>query len=174
MFSPYEELEFLADYLPDEGETVAVTRQNGELVCKPWQRDQLRDGVDEADLYGRLVQANERLAASHALPLWAGLIGLIWLSVGLYLGFGLTWSQWLIIPAVSLPTVYGCIEWGRARQTRKFRCEILPGLRLELTRRKITPFQLISGVRQHAELRNLLDELIGWTSQVEPIAWEYR
>ena len=33
MLSPYEELEFLADFLPDEGEAVVVTRQGGNSTA---------------------------------------------------------------------------------------------------------------------------------------------
>ncbi len=174
MFSPFEELEYLADYLPEEGESVMVTRQHGELVCKPWNRDQLRDGVDEADLYGRLVQANERLATAHSLPLWVGVIGLVWLAIGLHAGLGLTWSEWYVVPGLAFPGFYACLVWSKQRQTKVFRIDILPGLRNELARRRISAYQLISGVRQHAELRHLLDELTKWSPSAEPITWDYR
>lgn len=174
MFSPYEELEYLADFLPEEGETVMISRQQGELVCKPCNREQLRDGVDEADLYGRLVQANERLAAAHSLPLWVGVIGLVWISIALHVGLGLGWNMWFVVPGLSFPVMFSCLQWGKQRQGDVFRSQVLPGIRYEINRRQISIYQLISGVRQHAELRNLLDELVRWSPSTEPITWEYR
>ena len=174
MFSPYEELEYISDFLPNEGESVVLRREGGELVCQPITRDQLRDGVDESDLYGRLVQANERLASAYSLPMWVGVIGLVWLAIGLHAGLGLTWSQWFLVPGLSFPVMYLCVHWGKRRQEAVFRQDILPGLRSEMLRRDISHFQLISGVRQHAELRNLLDELIRWSPAADPIQWQYR
>ena len=37
---------------------------------------------------GRLVQANERLASAYSLPMWVGVIGLVWLAIGLHAGLG--------------------------------------------------------------------------------------
>lgn len=163
MFSPYEELEYVSDFLPDEGEAVIISREGGELVCKPWQRDELRDGIDDADLYGRLVHANERLAAAHSLPLWCGVIGLIWLAIGLHGGLGLSWGYWYLVPGISFPAMYGFRWWGRQRQTDVFSQHVLPSLRTEIARRRISPYALIGGIRQHPELRSLLDELIRWS-----------
>ncbi|MCA9087744.1 MAG: hypothetical protein KDA90_03810 [Planctomycetaceae bacterium] len=174
MFSPYEELEYLSDYLPAEGEGVLVIRENGELVCKPWRQDDLRDGVDDADLYGRLVQANERLATAHSLPMWCGLIGLIWLAIALHGGLGLDWSQWYLVPGVAFPAMFGCLLWARRRQELVFRSEVLPSLRIEIARRHISPYALIAGVRQHPEFRSLLDELVRWSPAMEPVMRDYR
>ena len=57
MFTPFEELEYVAEYLPEEGESVLISRKDGELVCQPWRTEGLRDGIEEAPLYGLLVQA---------------------------------------------------------------------------------------------------------------------
>jgi hypothetical protein len=168
MFSPYEELEYLQDFLPSEGESVLVTRQHGELVCKPWSQDALRNGIEEAELYGRLVQANERLAATYAWPMWMGTIVLFWFAVGLHVGLGLNWTYWSLTPALALPVYYFALTWGRMREQELFRKEILPGLRHEMALRGISYFELVAGVRQHAELRNLLDELIQRNPQREP------
>lgn len=162
MFSPYEELEYLSNFLPDEGEAVLVLREEGELICKPWCRGNLRDGIDDADLYGRLVFANERLNLAGALPLWAGSLGLVWAAITLHglLGFG--WAYWYLVPSLAPLVLYGCFQWIRYRQHRAFRDEILPPLRAEMSRLQITPHALMAGIRQHAELRTLLDELVRW------------
>lgn len=163
MFSPYEELEYLADYLPEEGEMVLITRQSGELVCKPWSNADLRDGVDDAELYGFLVQANERLHTAGAFPLWVGLMSLVWLAIFLHGIIGLDWTRWYLTPGLSVPLLFGCFHWIRHRQRRLFVREILPHLRSELARRRISYFSLVAGVRQHGELRSLLDELVHWS-----------
>ncbi|MBT5020721.1 MAG: hypothetical protein HON04_18470, partial [Planctomicrobium sp.] len=70
MFSPFEELEYLAEYLPEEGEMVLLTRESGDLVCKPWKENDLREGISETHLYGFLVQANDQLEDRQKAPLW--------------------------------------------------------------------------------------------------------
>ena len=165
MFSPFEELEYLSDYLPAEGESVLITRTEGKLVCKPQSRDRLRDGIDEADLYGRLVQANERLANSFAWPMWSATMGLLGLAIVLHALLDLHWVYWFVTPALGVPVYYFCLRWGRDRQREVFFRDVLPMLRYELARRDLTYFELIAGVRQHVELRNLLDELVLWKPQ---------
>ena len=167
MFSPYEELEYLSEYLPEEGEAVLITRESGELVCKPWSKHELRDGVEDADLYGFLVQANEQLHSVGAFPLWIAMIGLVWLAILLHGIVGLGWSQWYVVPGISFPLFYACFHWIRHRQHRHFQTRILPQLRRELVRRGIGPYALIAGARQHGELRTLLDELIRWSPEAE-------
>ena len=56
MNSPFEELEYLADYLPDEGEAVIVVRKDGELVCEAFQREKYQEGITDPEFYGRLIQ----------------------------------------------------------------------------------------------------------------------
>ena len=167
MFSPYEELEYLADYLPDEGEIVLVTRESGELVCKPWTRHDLREGVDDAGLYGFLVQANEQLAAASAFPIWAVSIGILWLGILLHGIVDLSVDYWYLVPGIAFPAVFGCVLWIRKRQHLFFRDRILPKLQQELRRRELHLFALIAGVRQHSELRTLLDELIRWSPPID-------
>ena len=36
MNNPYEDLEYLAEFLPEEGESVIVTRRRGQLVCESY------------------------------------------------------------------------------------------------------------------------------------------
>jgi hypothetical protein len=113
MFSPFEELEYLADYLPEEGETVLISREAGELVCQPWLQEDFRDGIDDSRLYGRLVQANERLHNAGAMPIWVTLMGLVWLAILLHGAIGLGWSHWYVVPGLGLPALFGCFHWIR-------------------------------------------------------------
>lgn len=167
MHSPYEELEYLAEHLPEEGETLLVRRESGELICKAYQRNDLRSGVDDAELYGMLVQANERLHAVAAFPPWVAVIALAWLGISLHVTGILALSQWYVIPGLALPLCFAVFQWIQLRQHRLFvRC-LRPRLASELRRRGISRLALIAGVRQHPELRTLLDELVGWEAAGE-------
>jgi hypothetical protein len=160
VFSPFEELEHLADYLPEEGESVRLTRRNGELVCEPCGAESLRDGIEDSRLYGQLVQANERLSGLALLPLWAGGILVFWTFVALFTVGGLRWESWFLVPGLGLVALWGCFQWIRWRQHRVFQREIWPALESELRRRGLHLHALIGGVRQHTELQTLLDELV--------------
>lgn len=163
LFSPYEELEYLSDYLPDEGESVLVTRQAGTLVCHPWRQSELREGIQDSQLYGFLVQANERLHAVGIGPLWAAAIGLIWLAIVLHGIFGLSWEYWYLVPGCSVLVFYGAFYWIKKRQQFYFENAILPQLQAELKQRRIPFYALIGGIRQHEEFRCLLDEIVHWS-----------
>lgn len=168
MFSPFEELEYIADFLPEDGESVVISREGGELHCKPFQPNDLCDGIQDAKLYGFLVQANERLASVGTFPIWVMVTGMIWLCIALFASGLMGWSQWYVVPGLSVPILYGCVAWIRQRQHRLFRLEILPALHRELYQRNISRYALLAGVRQHAEFRTLLDELIHWSFS-EPV-----
>ncbi|WP_437204392.1 hypothetical protein [Planctomicrobium sp. SH664] len=162
MNSPYEELEYLADHLPEEGETLLVSRESGELICKSVSRSNLRGGIEDAELYGLLVKANERLHAAGVLPLWLSVIGVVWAGILLHLMHLLSWSGWFFVPGLAFVLLFAVFQWIRIRQRKLFRQKILPGLRPSLLQHGISPAALIAGVRQHVELRAVLDELIEW------------
>lgn len=168
MLTPYEELEYLADYLPDEGQAVLVTRQGGELHCEAMARDDLREGIGDVELYGRLVQANERLNAQGSLPLWVTAMTLMGAGIVLFRLAHLGWTDWFVVPALGLVSLFACFHWIRLRQHRLFESDLLPALQRDARRRKISFYALIAGVRQHAEFRTLLDELIRWQPTPEP------
>lgn len=162
MLTPYEELEFLAEFIPDEGEAIVVTRQGGELHCEPFGDDDLRSGIEDVELYGRLVQANERLNAQGSLPLWTTAFALTAVGILLHRVVGLGWSEWYLLPAIGLLALFGCFHWIRARQRRLFDAAVRPMLLREALSRHITLYALMAGIRQHAEFRTLLDELVRW------------
>ncbi len=162
MNTPFEELEYLADYLPDEGETVLMTRREGELVCEAVQRDQQPHGVTNAELYGRLVQANERLDSLVTLPLWCGTVFLFWACVSVHMLAGLSWSGWYFDVGLAIAVVAGCLAWIHSRQDRFFQKEIRPVLSWQLRRRSTDRFTLIGEVRQHPEFRVLLGQMCRW------------
>lgn len=160
MATPYEELEYLSDYLPDEGESVLISRKDGALVCEACRGDGLRNGIDDAALYGLLVESNERLSLRAGAPLWATCIGTFWLLVGVFALGGLDWRSWFLVPGMGLFALWACCFWIRRRQMRLFAREILPRIEAEMAERGIGTHALIAGLRQHAELRTLLDQLV--------------
>lgn len=160
MSTPFEELEYLSEYLPDEGESVLISRKDGELVCQAAGADGLRDGIDEAELYGLLVECNERLSMRAAQPLWVtSLVTFSGLVVLFTLG-GLGWSSWFVIPGAILLGLWICYAWIRMRQLRLFTRDLRPRIDAALADRHISRHSLIAGLRQHVELRTLLDLFI--------------
>ncbi len=160
MLTPFEELEYLADYLPEEGESILVTRAGGELHCEPYREASLRDGVEDPALYGLLVRANERLNARAALPLWACGVGLFWAVVAIFAAGGLGWESWFLVPGLGLVALWSCFLWIRARQRQLFTGEIRAQIESAIRCRGIDANSLLGGIRQHPELRTLLDEYI--------------
>src|SRR5262245_14517645 len=121
MASPYEELEYLVDYLPAEGEAVVVRRRRGELVCEAYQRDPRPGTPFEPELYGRLVQADERLAACATVPVWTCLMVLFWLCVAAHYAAGTNWQTWVYDACLTTVVLPICILWIRRRQRNLFR-----------------------------------------------------
>lgn len=160
MFSPYEELEQLADLLPDEGDVVLLTRRNGELLCEPFPTDGgNEEGITDPEFYGRLVQANERLNALLTLPLWTSVFGVFWICVGLHLLTGLGWNAWFLDAGVAMFGILGCYRWMTWRQRRYFRDTVSPMLRRQMIYHDVDRYVLLGAIRLRAELRTLMDEL---------------
>ena len=160
MATPFEELEYLSDYLPDEGESVLISRKDGELVCLSCPAEGLRDGIAEAELYGLLVECNERLSIRAAQPLWVtSFVAFSGLVVLFTLG-GLGWSSWFAVPAAVFVSLWVCYSWIRVRQMRLFVRELRPRIDAAMNDRGIDVHGLIAGMRQHVELRTLLDLII--------------
>ena len=157
MSTPFEELEYLSEYLPDEGESILVSRKDGELVCQAAGSEGLRDGIDEAELYGLLVECNERLSMRATHPLWVTSLVTFTALVALFTLGGLTWSSWFVVPGAVFVALWTCYAWIRSRQLRFFARELRPRIESALADRHITWHSLIAGLRQHAELRTLLD-----------------
>src|SRR5579872_7257162 len=116
MTTPFEDLEYLADYLPDEGEAVIVARRGGELICEPLRQDSPQERALDAELYGRLVQANERLNAVGALPIWGAALLCFSLCVAVHKFTGIGWSGWYIDLGIALLILGGCYSWIQYHQ----------------------------------------------------------
>jgi len=162
MFTPFEELEYLAEYLPEEGESVVVTRRHGELVCEAGQRDCQRQALLDSALYGRLVQANERLTATGVFPTCSSVLLAFWGCAAVHKLGGVGWQGWYLDLGILLAIFFGCLAWVRARQSRLFHQEIRPMLTWQLRKSRTDAFALLGEVRRHPELRTLMNELWRW------------
>jgi hypothetical protein len=163
MHTPFEDLEYLADFLPEEGEAVVVTRRHGELVCRPLQEESFREGVTDAELYGRLVLANERLNACGTIPLWIGALVALVLCLAYHEFTGIGWEGWYVDASIAFFAGLGAFTWIGMSRRRIFERDIRPMLEDQVRRRGINRYALIGSIRQHAEMRTLLDDIARWT-----------
>src|SRR5579872_1940670 len=153
MTTPFEDLEYLADYLPDEGEAVIVARRGGELICEPLRQDSPQERALDAELYGRLVQANERLKSVGAPALWGTALMLIFgACLALHKSADVAWEGWYFDVGILLAGGAVCYGWIQLRQRRLFREQIRPMLDAQLRCRGINRYGLMGVARQHAEL----------------------
>jgi hypothetical protein len=159
MNTPFEDLEFLSDNLPDEGESVVVTRRGGELVCQPIHGESFRDGIADAELYGRLVLANERLSRLSTVPLWSCLCAAFVLCAAFFQFTDLGWSAWHVPPAIAALAGLTYQAWVGARRRNYFQREVRGMLETQFRLRGINRFAVVGAIRQHPELGMLLDEL---------------
>jgi len=162
MSTPFEDLEYLADYLPEEGEAVIVARRDGELVCEPYSATSSETTLDP-ELYGRLVHANVRLAAVGTTPLGVSVIAAFALCVAIHQIFQLGWNWWYVDVGIILLTLLCGARWIEERQKRLFLRRIQPVLAAQLRQRGMQKYVLIGILRQRPELRRLLDAIACWS-----------
>jgi hypothetical protein len=160
MSTPYEELENLAEFLPEEGESLIVSRRGGELVCQPLNPEEgSREGIADGELYGRLVLANERLGALAAVPVWTCMGIAFAACVAFHKLTGIGWEGWYVDVAVAFLAAMSFTVWATIRRRRLYAAEIRPMLDSQLRARGLNRFAIVGALRQHPELRCLLDEL---------------
>ena len=162
MKTPFEELEFLADYLPEEGESVVVSRHAGELQCESLVAENARTGIDHPEFYGRMVQANLRLEACISLPCWAAISLFFCGAVLLQISGLLGWGYWYAYAGLALVALAGTRSWIATRQQQLFRTEICPMMAWQLQRHRLEKFALIGALQQHTELRHLAYYMTRW------------
>jgi hypothetical protein len=65
MATPFEELEYLADQLPEEGESIIVTRMYGELVCQQYVEETVLRRSSNHNQAGNFNQTNGNPAPAN-------------------------------------------------------------------------------------------------------------
>lgn len=159
MSTPFEELEYLADFLPEEGESVIVSRNHGELVCENFQKERPLDEMASPEFYGHLVHANERLNALVARPVWIALLTWFWACVLIHRQMELSWDGWYLDLGLGLVAMAVCYASIRFRQDRYFKDEVRPTLNRQMYGSNLSKYALVGVIRQRPELRTLLDTL---------------
>mgnify|MGYP003630157244 FL=1 len=159
MSTPFEELEYLADFLPDEGESVLVSRSQGELVCENFQKDRSLDEMASPEFYGHLVHANERLNALVARPVWIATLVWFWVCVLIHKTLVLGWGGWYLDLGLGLIAMAASYAAIRLRQDHYFKQEVRPTLNRQMYGSNLSKYALVGVIRQRPELRTLLNTL---------------
>lgn len=159
MSTPFEELEYLADFLPDEGESVIVSRSHGELTCENFQKERSLDEMASPEFYGHLVHANERLNSLIARPVWVSTLSWFWACVLMHNYFGLGWESWYLDLGLALVAMAASFVAIRLRQDFYFKKEVRPTLNRQMYGSNLSKYALVGVIRQRPELRTLLDTL---------------
>lgn len=164
MRTPFEELEYLADFLPDEGESVVISRRHGELICEAYPREiPSPRGLDDPEFFGRLVQANEQLRALAWLPVCCAALIAFWSMLALHHLTGVGWSAWYCDVAIGLLVAAGTALIVRMRREAFFHNVVRPMLTWQMRRCRIEKYALLGEVRRRPELKSLWAELWRWT-----------
>lgn len=177
MRTPYEELEYLANYLPDEGESVVVTRRSGDLIVErpsaleermrqsqpPELDTEPSEGaeIDNREFDGRLIQADARLRRLATMPTWVIAITSFWLCSAMHLILASTLA-WTLSAGVVIAAFPAIAFWVRVRRSRLFRSEIRAMLAWQLRRCRLDRFATMSKMQGRPELRHLLSEMTRW------------
>ncbi|MCR9233972.1 MAG: hypothetical protein NXI29_23480 [bacterium] len=149
----------MADFLPEEGESVIVSRNHGELVCENFQKERPLDEMASPEFYGHLVHANERLNALVARPVWIALLTWFWACVLIHRQMELSWDGWYLDLGLGLVAMAVCYAAIRFRQDRYFKDEVRPTLNRQMYGSNLSKYALVGVIRQRPELRTLLDTL---------------
>lgn len=171
--TPFEELEFLADYLPDEGEAVILSRRRGELVCEVVGDANEKNtttepapkvkGISDASLYGRLLQASERLKSCTTSNVWMWILACYGVCVGMHLVTGFGWEGWYFDLGIVLIVFCLATFWSQFQQWQLFTRDIFPMLEQVMLEHQIDRFELITRMKQHRDLSSLLASVLRWT-----------
>ena len=124
MSSPFEELEYLADFLPEEGESVVVSRRRGQLVCEtllePSPFTSVPSSQIDRGLFGRLATINARLKNLKTGPILVTLLSCYWICVVMHRFFAIGWSGWYLDLGLGLLMGVACYLYVQYRQRKYF------------------------------------------------------
>ncbi|MCA8989609.1 MAG: hypothetical protein KDA78_18320, partial [Planctomycetaceae bacterium] len=143
--SNYEDLEYLAEYLPEEGESVIVTRRSGNLVCEPYQEpiSDSQVGVISREFYGRLVAMNAKLRQFWTRPLALSALLIYLVCIGVQQWFQLGWSSWLIYGGICVAILMGTSLLVHFRQKLFLRNQISPQLNRHMAEHHLDKYTLV-------------------------------
>jgi hypothetical protein len=175
--TPYEEIETIADFLPDEGKTVTLTRRKGQLIVEDaslhqkQQQDLMiqermlaaKQRVAEETLFGHLVQASERLQHYSIKSFLFTLLAIYSVSVGVHYYMGWSAVNIPVVVGMALVFVSGYLLNERAELKKRFIYHVCPELDRVLTDRNIDKYQLLGIMRNNRDLAMLARAISRWT-----------
>ncbi|MBB03791.1 MAG: hypothetical protein CMJ47_14195 [Planctomyces sp.] len=168
MNNPYEELEYLADFLPDEGESVIVSRRRGQLVCESYFEPMTSSSNTQSqqidrELYGRLSTVESRLRLLWQTPAMVSVLSFYWVCVVLHRVFELGWSAWYLDLGLGMMILVGCYQYVQYQRRRYFLESVCPALQKWMVEHQLDKYTLIAWLTAHRNLSTLRDALTRWT-----------
>lgn len=167
MSSPFEELEYLADFLPEEGESVVVSRRRGQLVCEtllePSPFTSTPSSQIDRGLFGRLATINARLKNLKTGPILVTLLSCYWICVVMHRFFAIGWSGWYLDLGLGLLMGVACYLYVQYRQRKYFLEIICPLMKQLMQDHQLEKYSLIAYLSQHRNLSSLASAFTRWT-----------
>jgi hypothetical protein len=165
--NPYEDLEYLAEFLPEEGESVIVTRRRGQLVCETFfesmPQTASQTGLVDRELYGRLATLDAKMRVLWQTPVVMTVLATYWACVTLHRGLGLGWNGWYLDVGLMLIAGVACLRFIQRRQRRYFLTQVCPALQKWMIDYQIDKYSLIAWLTTHRNLVTLRHALTRWT-----------
>ncbi len=167
MNSPFEDLEYLADFLPEEGESVIVSRRRGQLVCESYSEptpfSPAPTGRIDRELFGRMTTMNTRLRNLQIGPILVTLLSCYWLCVIMHRFFALGWAGWYLDLGLALLMGVSCYLYVQFRQRKYFLEMVCPLMKQLMMDHQLEKYSLIAYLAQHRNLSTLACAFTRWT-----------
>lgn len=167
MNSPFEELEYLADFLPEEGESVVMTRRRGQLVCEaylePASMPMPHPGAVDRELSGRMTMINSRLKYLKNGPVLVTILSYYWMCVLMHRLFVLGWSGWYLDLGLGLLMGVSCYLYVQFRQRKYFLELVCPLMKQLMQDHQLDKYSLIAYLSKHQNLSTLASAFTRWT-----------
>ncbi len=167
MNSPFEDLEYLADFLPEEGESVIMSRRRGQLVCEtylePTPFPSTPPGRIDRELFGRMTTINTRLRNLKIGPVLVTLLSYYWLCVMMHRVFSLGWAGWYLDLGLGLLMSVSCYLYVQFRQRKYFLEIVCPLMKQLMQDHQLEKYSLIAYLSQHRNLSTLASAFTRWT-----------
>lgn len=167
MSNPYEDFEYLADFLPEEGESVIISRRRGQLVCESYLDSMSsyspQPSVVDRELYGRLVMVNAKLKRLWQNPVIIAVLMFYWLSVTTHRFLGLGWGGWYLDLGLALVVGVTCYQYILHVQKNYFMLTVCPALQKWMVEHQLDKYTLVAWLSAHRNFSALRNALTRWT-----------
>lgn len=168
MNNPYEDLEYLSEFLPEEGESVIISRRRGQLVCESYlepMHSQYTNGpaLIDRELYGRLTMADTRLRVIWQAPAIVAVLTFYLMSLTVHRMLSVGWSGWYLDLGLALLIGVTCYHFIQSQRRRYFLTTVCPALQKWMLDHQLDKYTLIAWLTMHRNLSALKEALTRWT-----------